>query len=57
MVQWLRLHTSNSAGAGLIPGRGTKTPQAMRVCKCVCVYWKASKKVVIEQPLYHVVSC
>ena len=59
MVQLLRLHTSNSGGAGLIPGWGTKTPQAMHVCKCVCVcvYWKADKKVVIEQPLYHVVSC
>ena len=35
MVQWLRLHTLNSAGAGLIPGRGPKTPQAMRVCVCI----------------------
>ena len=23
-VQWLRLHTSNARGAGLIPGQGTK---------------------------------
>ena len=27
-VQWLRLHTSNAGGAGLIPGRGTKIPHA-----------------------------
>ena len=27
-VQWLRLHTSNARGAGLIPGQGTKILQA-----------------------------
>ena len=29
----------------------------MCVSVCMYVYWKAGKKVVIEQPLYHVVSC
>ena len=28
VVQWLRLHTSNAGGAGLIPGQGTKIPHA-----------------------------
>ena len=37
MVQWLRLDTSNEGGAGLIPGQGTKMPQAMNVCECVYV--------------------
>ena len=27
-VQWLRLHTSNTEGIGLIPGQGTKTPHS-----------------------------
>ena len=27
-VQWLRLCASNEEGAGLIPGQGTKIPQA-----------------------------
>ena len=27
-VQWLRLHTSNARGTGLIPGQGTKILQA-----------------------------
>ena len=26
VVQWLRLHTSNAGGMGLIPGGGTKIP-------------------------------
>ena len=30
MVQWLRLYTSNAIGMGLIPGQGTKIPQALR---------------------------
>ena len=25
MAQWLRLHTPSAGGAGLIPGRGTKS--------------------------------
>ena len=25
VVQWLRLHTSNAGGAGLIPGQGTRS--------------------------------
>ena len=29
-VQWLRLHTSNAEGAGLIPGQGTQIPHASR---------------------------
>ena len=29
-VQWLRLHTSNAGDTALIPGQGTKTPQALR---------------------------
>ena len=29
-VQWLRLHTSNSGGTGLIPDRATKIPHAMQ---------------------------
>ena len=29
MAQWLRLHTSNTQGMGLIPGRGAKIPHAM----------------------------
>ena len=28
VVQWLRLHTSNAEGMGLIPGQGTKVLQA-----------------------------
>ena len=28
MIQWVRLNTSTAGGAGLIPGRGTKIPQA-----------------------------
>ena len=27
-VQWLGLHASTAGGTGLIPGRGTKIPQA-----------------------------
>ena len=27
-VQWLGLHTSTAGGMGLIPGQGTKIPQA-----------------------------
>ena len=30
MVQWLRLHAFNAGGMGLIPGLGTKIPDAMR---------------------------
>ena len=30
MVQWLRLHTSNAGGVGLIPGQGTKNPFAVQ---------------------------
>ena len=30
LVQWLRLHTSNAGGMGLIPGWGTKIPHAVR---------------------------
>ena len=26
MVQWLRLHTPNAGGPGLIPGKGTRSP-------------------------------
>ena len=29
-VQWLRLRTSTAGGTGLIPGRGTKIPHAVR---------------------------
>ena len=29
-VQWLRLCTSTAGDAGLIPGQGTKIPQAVR---------------------------
>ena len=29
MVQWLRLHTSNAEGMGLIPGQGIKILQAI----------------------------
>ena len=29
MVQWLGLRASIAAGTGLIPGRGTKIPQAL----------------------------
>ena len=29
MVQWVRLHASNAGGVGLIPGQGTKIPQAV----------------------------
>ena len=32
-VQWLRLRASTVQGMGLIPGRGTKIPHAMRVAK------------------------
>ena len=34
-VQWLKLHTSNAWGTGLIPGWGTKIPRAMRCCQKV----------------------
>ena len=30
MVQWSGLHASNAGGMGLIPGWGTKIPQAMQ---------------------------
>ena len=30
MVQWLGLHALTAYGAGSIPGRGTKIPQALR---------------------------
>ena len=30
-VQWLRLHASIAVGPGLIPGWGTKIPQAMKL--------------------------
>ena len=30
MVQWLGLCTSTAGGMGLIPGQGTKIPQAMQ---------------------------
>ena len=30
MVQWLRLGVFTAVGLGLIPGRGTKIPQAMQ---------------------------
>ena len=29
-VQWLRFHTSAAGGMSLIPGQGTKIPQAMQ---------------------------
>ena len=29
-VQWLRLHASNAGGAGLIPGQGTKSLNAVQ---------------------------
>ena len=33
VVQWLRLHTSNAGGLGLIPGQGTKSHMLqLRVC-------------------------
>ena len=28
-VQWLRLHVSNAAGVGSIPGQGTKIPHTV----------------------------
>ena len=31
VVKWLRLHASTAGGAGSIPGRGTKIPQAMQL--------------------------
>ena len=30
MVQWLRLHSSNAGGIGLIPGQGTEILQAIQ---------------------------
>ena len=33
VVKWLRLHASTAGGAGSIPGRGTKIPQAMQLGK------------------------
>ena len=36
-VQWVGLCTLTAKGAGLIPGWGTKIPQATCVCVCVCV--------------------
>ena len=35
-VQWVGLRTFTAKGAGLIPGWGTKIPQATCVCVCVC---------------------
>ena len=32
-VWWLRLHTSTARGRGLIPGLGTKIPQAAQLSK------------------------
>ena len=29
VVQWLELHASTAGGKGLIPGQGTKIPQAV----------------------------
>ena len=34
VVQWLGLCASIAGGAGLIPGRGTKIPQAMQAVWC-----------------------
>ena len=33
VAQWLRLHTSNAGGEGLIPGQGTKMPQFSSVAQ------------------------
>ena len=33
MVQGLRLHASSAGGVGLIPGRGSKIPQACSLAK------------------------
>ena len=30
VIQWLRLHTSDAKGTGLIPGQGTKIPYPAR---------------------------
>ena len=32
-AQWLTLCASNAGGVGLIPGQGTKIPQAMQLSK------------------------
>ena len=40
VVQWVRLHASNAAGAGLIPGQGTKIPHALsqkKKKKALCI--------------------
>ena len=42
VVQWLRLHTSNAEGMGLIPGQGTKIPHATW-----CSQKKKKKSIVI----------
>ena len=33
VIQWLRFYTSNTGGAGLIPGQGTKFPHATQRSK------------------------
>ena len=34
VIQWLRVHSSNAEGKGLISGQGTKNPHASQ-CECV----------------------
>ena len=63
-VQWLRLHTSKAAGAGLIPDQGTKIPHAWPkklkktkhlvynlVCFGICVPHKIIITIKITHPL------
>ena len=33
VIQWLRFHSSNTGGAGSIPGQGTKFPYATQCSK------------------------
>ena len=52
-VPWLRLGVSNAGGASLIPGLGTKIPQATR---CSQKLKKKKKKYPLKTNLRHAVE-
>ena len=51
-VLWLRLCTSNTRGAGSVPGQGTKVPQAVRYSQSIYIKckWRALFMKVIDVP-------
>ena len=47
-VQWLGLYASSAGGIGLIPGWGTKIPQAGDITKYIYIYHQMMKTDVNE---------